>query len=322
MDYLVPFSFRGFFRYLRFILVSLSPCLLVPLSCGASDRPTGADFLLIEPSARAAAMGGSYSALVDDVHAIYYNPAGLARVGRVQLTGTHTEWVAGVQNEFVAFAFPLGRFAWGFSTGYLHSEEIERDAVGRRIGTFLVGDGALSAACGLRLTDRQFVGANVKFLHRNLYHRATSGAAVDFGYQCRLKTEGGSHWKFGVTLKNLGPKMGFAYKESLPTEYEGAVAYQPLIGLRRPLAFVFSVRDGNFHSRPVAAAGVEASILSRLFLRVGYVLDDSEQKLRAGFGVDLFDLGRIDFAAVRIGKMNSSMFLSLSLQLSKKKENP
>ncbi|MDI6840264.1 MAG: hypothetical protein QMD71_05385 [bacterium] len=38
----------------------------------------GAQFLLIAPGAKAAAMGSAFTALADDATAIYYNPGALA----------------------------------------------------------------------------------------------------------------------------------------------------------------------------------------------------------------------------------------------------
>ena len=43
---------------------------------------TGAAFLKIGTGARPAALGGAYTALADDVNAIYYNPGALARLQR------------------------------------------------------------------------------------------------------------------------------------------------------------------------------------------------------------------------------------------------
>ena len=73
-------------RVLIFVILAVS----AHSAAVAAEKPTGADFLRIEPSARAAAMGGGFGALAEDVHALYYNPAGLAMVGRTQLTATHT----------------------------------------------------------------------------------------------------------------------------------------------------------------------------------------------------------------------------------------
>src|SRR3990167_1969733 len=251
----------------QFIVLAAACTLLAAASATAGERSSGADFLRIEPSARAVAMGGGFGALVDDVHGLYYNPAGLATVGRTQMTATHTEWLSGMQNEFFGFAFPAGPLAWGFSGAYLHAEETERDNVGRPLSTFVVGDGVLTTGIGLRLTGRHHLGFNVKYLNRTLYHRSANGYAGDFGYQCRLQTGHGNLWRFGVVLKNVGPDMGFVQKEKLPTELEAAMAFQPSIGYRRLVTFNFSLKHGNVQDGMTATFGLEATLLSRFHVR-------------------------------------------------------
>lgn len=298
--------------YLSFLAIAL------PAWAG-SEKSTGADFLRIEPGARAAAMGGGFSALTEDADAMYYNPAGLAMVGRTRITATHIEWLAGLQNEFAAAAFPMGAVGLGFALSYLHAEETERDDVGRPLSTFVVGDGSLSVGAGLRLTDRHHLGFTGKFLTRTLYHRSATGYAVDLGYQYRLETRDGHLWKIGGVIRNIGPKIGFSVKEKLPTELEAAAAYQPELGLRRPLTFNLAIRQSQFQKGVGISTGAEYTLFSRFHLRAGYAYAaEGSEKLRAGFGVDLFELGKIDFAAVRIGQFNSSLFLSLTLQLDRK----
>lgn len=293
--------------------------LVTLISAEAGEKSTGADFLRIEPSAAAAAMGGGFGALTDDVHALYYNPAGLARVGRTQMTATHTEWLAGLQNEFVAVAFPIGPVGWGFSGAYLHAEETERDNVGRPLSTFVIGDAAVSVGLGIRLTARHYLGFDAKWLNRTLYHRSANGFAADVGYQYRLQTEDGDLWSAGVVVKNIGPDIGFSVKEKLPTAFEASVAYQPSIALRRPLTLTVGLRNAAYLDGVSGMLGVQGTVLGRFHLRAGYATSaGGSEKLRAGFGVDLFDLGRVDFAAVRIGQFNSSLFLSLTLQLGRK----
>src|SRR5207302_10246043 len=52
---------------------------------------SGAAFLKIGPGARPAAMGEAFTGVADDIHAIYWNPAGLATLRSPELTGMHME---------------------------------------------------------------------------------------------------------------------------------------------------------------------------------------------------------------------------------------
>ena len=68
---------RGFVAAL--VLVLALALTLVPSRLGADD------FSFHEPSARAAALGGAFTALADDASALFYNPAGLAFLGGFRL---------------------------------------------------------------------------------------------------------------------------------------------------------------------------------------------------------------------------------------------
>ncbi len=289
--------------------------LWATIAVASGEKSSGADFLRIDPGAHAASMGGSFSALAEDVQALYYNPAGLALVGHTQFTASHMEWLAGMQSEYAAMAFPAGSMGWGVSMSYLHSEETERDALGRAGATFGVGDGALTGGLGVRLTEHHHVGMSVKFLQRHLYHRSANGFAADLGYQYRIQDGTGAFWKFAFTLKNAGPGIGFAIKEKMPTELEGSAAWQPMVWYRRPLTLTVALNQGSAQDGIGGRIGIEGTILSRFHLRAGYFGSrQRSEKLRVGFGVDLFDLGRIDFAAIRIDRFNSSLLMSLTLQ--------
>jgi long-subunit fatty acid transport protein len=75
------------------------------------------DFGLTDPlytSARAAAMGGAFVSCGDDVHAIMYNPAGLARVSRIELgLGLQQEQIE-VDNSFFGSSTGVERHSGGF----------------------------------------------------------------------------------------------------------------------------------------------------------------------------------------------------------------
>ena len=64
------------------------------------------NFLFMDSNARATGLGGAYTALAADANALWYNPAGLARVRRYEATFMHNEHVEGITQEFVGFAAP------------------------------------------------------------------------------------------------------------------------------------------------------------------------------------------------------------------------
>lgn len=69
---------------------------------------TGGTFLKIGVGAKPISMGEAYTALVEDVSAVYWNPAGLGRVKDLEASFMHLEWFQGIRYENLSFAQPLG----------------------------------------------------------------------------------------------------------------------------------------------------------------------------------------------------------------------
>jgi hypothetical protein len=68
----------------------------------------GGEFLSIGVGARPLSMGGAYTAAVEDVTGIYWNPAGLISMKTIQLHGMHSERFSGIVNwDFAGVGLPL-----------------------------------------------------------------------------------------------------------------------------------------------------------------------------------------------------------------------
>ncbi|MFH1725543.1 MAG: type IX secretion system membrane protein PorP/SprF [Elusimicrobiota bacterium] len=97
--------------------------------------------------ARVTGMGNAFTAIADDVYAVYYNPAGLGTLDRPQLATTYSRLFTGLsdnsnlQNSFIAFEKPIqhGRhgaygMAWNYFTlSGLYRESSLLGSYGRRI---------------------------------------------------------------------------------------------------------------------------------------------------------------------------------------------
>ena len=53
-------------------------------------------------------MGYAFSAVTDDVAALYWNPAGIAVPRRTEVLISDVEWLADTRNNFLGFIMPLG----------------------------------------------------------------------------------------------------------------------------------------------------------------------------------------------------------------------
>lgn len=68
----------------------------------------GGDFLTVGGGARALAMGSAFTSITNDVTSIYWNPAGLTQISKLELLYMHSERFNGIVGyDFGAIAMPL-----------------------------------------------------------------------------------------------------------------------------------------------------------------------------------------------------------------------
>ena len=83
------------------IAIVIATCLLLPLTAEGAQifekvGTLGGQSLKMGVGARANAMGDSYVAIADDASAVYWNPAGIARLSGQSITLNHTAWPADI----------------------------------------------------------------------------------------------------------------------------------------------------------------------------------------------------------------------------------
>ena len=81
---------------------------------------SSAEFLQFGSGARGMALGGSFSTIVDDVNALYYNPAGLTAMQGPEVALTLMPYFADTDYYWTGLAFPFadGDFGLGFFLGH------------------------------------------------------------------------------------------------------------------------------------------------------------------------------------------------------------
>ncbi len=92
----------------KLLLIGL---LLVLSTAQVFSQKYSNEFLAIGVGARAHGMSGAQTALVDDITAAYWNPAGLTQIDApFQIAAMHAEWFAGVgQYDYLSFGKALSR---------------------------------------------------------------------------------------------------------------------------------------------------------------------------------------------------------------------
>lgn len=176
---------------------------------------TAAAFLEIGVGSRAIGMGEAFSAVADDATAIYWNPAGIARLQKNEALLLHTKWFADINFDFAAVTLSLGNFGtMGASISTLNMGDMivrtveEPDGTGEK---YNAADWAAAISYARCLTDRFSIGGSVKYIHQQIWHSTASAIAIDIG---TLFTTQFNNMKIGMSISNFGRKMQLSGKDT------------------------------------------------------------------------------------------------------------
>src|SRR5882672_3195597 len=128
-------------------------------------------------------MGEAFTGVADDIHAIYYNPAGLSLLHSPEITGMHMQYFQNIAYEFAAFAVPTAYGTLGVAVSNLHTDDLQRrtDDTDAAIGQFGAADSAYWLSYGKSVTSRLSLGANAKYIRQTIDSTNASAYAMDGG---------------------------------------------------------------------------------------------------------------------------------------------
>jgi hypothetical protein len=281
----------------------------------AADTAAGAesfDFLLLDANARAVGLGGAYTALATDANALLYNPAGLGRVGSHEVTFMHNQYVQGLTQDYVAFAFKQG---FGVNLNYLDFSNIPRTTLANpdgTLGSFGISNLALGAGYGRSFYDgRLALGGGAKYLRETIDRVSASGYAFDAGILAGIKELPGL--SLGAAVLNMGPEVRYVRtKEKLPSVLRAGAAYRcTLRGTKNIFAFDLSkVRTDKLRM----GAGVETLLANLIALRAGFTTrNDTDLGITGGLGVNWRSLA-VDYAFVPFASLGVAHRISLTFR--------
>lgn len=166
------------------------------------------EFLLLPVGARATAMGSAYSALANDVSALYWNPAGIGLMENRGAMVSYLDYVADTRQVWVGFATPFsgGERAVGISVGtFGFSDQPEYtvqdpDGTGR---SYSVNMSSIGLSLAQRFTDRFSFGVTAKLINEALGNASASTWGVDIGTSYHT-TVSGRPIRGAFTITNLG----------------------------------------------------------------------------------------------------------------------
>lgn len=316
------------FTLIIILLLSFTYPLMGQISVKKTAQ-TSMKFLSVPVGARGSAMGDAFTAVCEGAEAMFWNPAGMARINnKWDISGGYNQWIADIKHWHfdVVYNAPLiGVFGvnvtwvdYGVFYGTVRSETDPSGYI--EMGEFEPVALTAGLAYSKQVSDRFSFGVNLKYISQDfgdayigeVYDYDTVGNkystfAFDFGV---LYYTGIKDLRLGVCVQNISQELEYiedAY--SLP--------YIIKIGLAMDLLKAFGMEDPS-HSLTLAidAAhprdftervhfGLEYWLYEMIALRAGYKLNYDEDNVSLGVGLREKRTGiKVDYAYNPFGNLS------------------
>ena len=196
--------------------------LMLPFNNSFAGNPqragqAGASELLINPWARTSGWGGANIAGVRGLEGIFSNVAGLAFTEKTELIFSQSQWLkfgddAVADISSFGFSQKVGESAvLGFSVMSMSFGDIEittvdlpEGGIGFYSPTFM----NIGLSYAKIFSNSIYGGFTVKMISEQISNVGANGVALDAGIQYVTGTK--DNLKFGISLKNVGPRMSFS----------------------------------------------------------------------------------------------------------------
>ena len=169
---------------------------------------TSAQFLKIGADARGASMGNAFTAMSGGISSMYWNPAGMTSIRKMEAVFLSSDWIAGITYNYTAFGLNLGNVGIvGLSMTSLSTPEDLVRTVEKPNGTgeyFDANDLAINLSYARRLTNKFSLGGNIKYIRQSIWHANANSVAADLG---ALFITPFNEIRLGASLSNYGSDM-------------------------------------------------------------------------------------------------------------------
>ena len=248
--------------------------LVYPILFSAWAFGQGLDQLFI--GTRPMGMGGAFIAVADDGNTITWNPAGLPRLRRTELTTTYADLFAlGIKQSYFGFVRPLSdKLALG----------MDWSSIGFDDGELGYSENKLNFSFGYQPFRIISIGASLKYISRDMTLDGTSyGKSSGVGYDVGLLISPLKNLRLGLGLYDLSG-TSVSYRSNKVEEtilgqaFKLGIAYMPIDGLT-----IAADIDDRLHF------GAEYFVKNRIGVRAGFQqdLDENDRLLIPSAGMTL-----------------------------------
>ncbi len=256
---------------------------------------TAADFLLINVGARAAGMGGAYTAVSDGANSTFWNPAGLTYVENKEVVIGHFSWYQDIKMNHASFAHSMNeKVTFALSINYLNYGHIDgRDINGITTGEISAYDLSGALSMGYRIQTDLSLGVTAKYINQHLDDLDGSTFAFDLGARYRI-----GKFNLAAVFTNLGPEMKFDnVTEKIPSSFRLGISVTPF---NENLLTAIEL-EKRFNGGNVIRHGLEYVYAGQYSLRGGYNFypESDERSFGTGFSVGagvIFNQFEVDYA--------------------------
>lgn len=260
---------------------------------------TGAQFLKIGVGARACALSESFAGVADDPSAIYWNPAGITQLSRIELLGMHNFWLLDMSYQYLAVVVPTRLGSFGAALAYSSSGNIPKYENFQKLGEYTAYDVAGTIAYAKKLGFLS-LGLGFKIIQQKIEEESATGFAGDIGVLYEF-----NNFKIGIAVQNIGPGIKFIeVSDPLPLNYTAGSAFK--WGSLLLTADIKKSRDDDFRLN----GGAEFLIMNTLALRAG---SNTANSFTAGAGVTYQKIS-VDYGLVPYKDIDTSHRISIRIR--------
>ncbi len=284
---------------------------------GSASGTSAYQFLQLGVGARPAAMGEAFAGVSGDVNAVYWNPAGLARIERLELSMTHAVWLQDITYSNIAYGRPALGGAIGAGFNRLSAGDIQKaDNTGLRLAENYTMSDAMGLVSYARGWGSLALGANLKYISSHIEEERMCSYAADMGALYSGFRPWGRKLGVGLSVQNVGTKAKYVSEENtLPVIIRMGGALELVKGLLVASDLNYSEKNVHIHSGAEYTHTLGALVLAA---RAGYK-DETVKELgalsglTAGMGIE-WGHYRLDYAWNSFTDLGTTYRISLGIE--------